>query len=399
MVFAFWRRALEMIMTTDDLRRCGAVPDRAANSPSSPENLLAAAEAGEGAPGDTAPRSWLRSLDWGVMLALAATYISFGSGPAGARAALASLPPLALVAVRGLLAGAILLAWAIKSGAQPPSRQQWLPSVAIGILILALGAGSATAGQRSIPSGVAGVLSAMLPLIAACLGYALFRESVPRRAVLGLVVGFAGLGLLLRPGSNLDSFGVALVVAGQVSWAFGAVLAPRFRLPDDPRVAAGVELLGGAAVLLIAAVILRDFEGLELGAVSMQSWLGLGWLTLSAVVGFTAYGFLAKTVSPSVATTFSYVNPTVAVALGWLLFGEPVSTRMLLATAVIVAGVCLIVSTRTQAPSRVRHPLTSGHGHVYVVSGRAPRPSVQPAAAPASVLAGGDDRSRRLGNG
>jgi len=93
------------------------------------------------------------------------------------------------------------------------------------------------------------------------------------------------------------------------------------------------------------------------------------------------------------------VNPTVAVALGWLLFGEPVSTRMLLATAVIVAGVCLTVSTRTQAPSRVRHPLTSGHGHVYVVSGRAPRPSVQPAAAPASVLAGGDDRSRRLGNG
>jgi len=221
-------------MSTDDLRRCGAVPDRAANSPSSPENLLAAAEAGEGAPGDTAPRSWLRSLDWGVMLALAATYISFGSGPAGARAALASLPPLALVAVRGLLAGAILLAWAIKSGAQPPSRQQWLPSVAIGILILALGAGSATAGQRSIPSGVAGVLSAMLPLIAACLGYALFRESVPRRAVLGLVVGFAGLGLLLRPGSNLDSFGVALVVAGQVSWAFGVVLAPRFRLPETP---------------------------------------------------------------------------------------------------------------------------------------------------------------------
>jgi drug/metabolite transporter (DMT)-like permease len=108
------------------------------NSPSNPGTSLAAANPGKGASGDTAPRSWLRSLDWRVLLALAATYISFGSGPAGARAALASLPPLALVAVRGLLAGAILLAWAVKSGAQPPSRQQWLPSVAIGILILAL---------------------------------------------------------------------------------------------------------------------------------------------------------------------------------------------------------------------------------------------------------------------
>lgn len=176
---------------------------------------------------NTFPPSRLRNIGWRVPLALAATYVFFGSGPAGAKAALASLPPLTLVAVRGLVAGALLLAWAIKSGAQPPTRRQWLSSIAIGILILALGAGSATVGQRSISSGIAGVLSALLPLIAACLGYAMFRESLPRRALLGLAVGFAGVSLLLRPGSGLDPFGVALIVAGQVSWAFGAVLAPR----------------------------------------------------------------------------------------------------------------------------------------------------------------------------
>jgi len=98
--------------------------------------------------------------------------------------------------------------------------------------------------------------------------------------------------------------------------------------------------------------------------VSLQSWLSLRWLVLSAVVGFTAYGYLAKTVSSCVATTFSYVNPIIAIALGWLLFGEPVSIRMMLATAVIVSGVCLMVSTRTQAASRMRHLLTPGHGHV-----------------------------------
>ncbi len=345
-----------------------AAPTAATRHLSGPGLLRADARLGDATP-DRFPRSWLRRLDWRVGLALVATYAFFGSGPAGARAALASLPPLTLVAVRGLVAGALLLAWAIKSGAQPPSRRQWLPAVAIGILILALGAGCGTVGQRTIPSGIAGVLSALLPLFTACLGYALFRERLPRRAVLGLMVGFVGVALLLRPGSNLDPFGLLLIVAGQVSWAFAAVLAPRFRLPDDPRVAAGVELLGGGGVLLVAALGHRDFEGLELGAVSLQSWLGLGWLVLSAVAGFTAYGYLAKTVSSSVATTFSYVNPIVAIILGWLLFGEPVSIRMMVATAVIVAGVCLIVSTRTQAALRMRHPLTSGHGHVHVVKG------------------------------
>jgi len=357
-------------MPSDRSQPSSAAPAAAVRESSKPRFLGADAELG-GATQDTFPQSWLRRLDWRVGLALAATYVFFGSGPAGARAALASLPPLTLVAVRGLMAGALLLAWAIRSGAQPPTRRQWLPAVAIGILILAFGAGGATAGQRTIPSGIAGVLSALLPLFAACLGYALFHERLPRRGVLGLVVGFVGVALLLRPGSNLDPFGLMLIVAGQVSWAFGAVLAPRFRLPDDPRVAAGVELLGGGAVLLVAALVCRDFEGLRPGAVSLQSWLGLGWLTISAVVGFTAYGYLAKTVSSSVATTFSYVNPIIAIALGWFLFGEPVSLQMVLATAVIVAGVCLIVSTRTQAAPRMRHPLTSGHGHVYVVKGPA----------------------------
>ncbi len=318
----------------------------------------------------TVLRSGLRGLDWRVPLALAATYAFFGSGPAGAKAALASLPPLLLVGVRGVVAGGLLLGWSLLSGGRPPSLRQWPSSVLIGTLILVLGAGSGTLGQRTVPSGVAGVLSALLPLLAACLGYALFRERLPRRALVGLGIGFAGIGLLLRPGSNLDPFGLLLIALGQVSWALGAVLAPHVRLPDDPRVAAGAELLSGGGVLLAAAAATGELGRFDVGLVTTQSWLGLGWLVVSAVVGFTAYGFLAKTVSSAVATTFSYVNPVVAIALGWLLFGEPVTARMVLATAVIVAGVCLIISTRSAA-SRRQHPLTSGHGHtITVVSSR-----------------------------
>lgn len=256
-----------------------------------------------------------------------------------------------------------------------PSARQWIASFIIGVLILAIGTGCGSLGQRSVASGVAGVLSALLPLLAACLGYLLFRETLPRRAVIGLIFGFIGVALLLRPGSGLDWFGVMLVVAGQVAWSFAAVLAPRFNLPGDPKMTAGAELLGGGAVLLVAAVMLGQFNGLDLGSVPGKSWIGFGWFMITAVAGFTAYGYLAQNASCSVATSFSYVNPVVALSLGWLLFGEPLSLWMLLAVAVIVTGVCMIVSTRGQATSNTQHPLTSGHGHIYLVRGRG-RPAV-----------------------
>jgi drug/metabolite transporter (DMT)-like permease len=196
-----------------------------------------------------------------------------------------------------------------------------------------------------------------------------FREKLERRALLGLLVGFAGVGLLLRPGAGLDPLGLALLIGSNVSWALGAVLAPRLRLPEDPRVAAGSELLGGGFVLLLVAAALGTFNGLDLGAVTPQSWAGFGWMIVVGVGGFTAYGYLARTVSCSVATTFSYVNPVVAITLGFLLFGEPVTIRMVIAVAVIVVGVCLIVSTRARSPCNPVHPFTSGVGHVYIVRG------------------------------
>jgi len=238
-------------------------------------------------------------------------------------------------------------------------------SFLIGTLILALGAGVGTVGQQTVPSSVVGVLSAMMPLIAACLGFLLFRERPRKQALIGLVIGFSGIALLLRPGANLDMLGVALVVAAQVAWAFGAVLAPRLPLPEDPRLAAGLELLGGSLVLLVASAIRGEFSLVHFEAVASPAWMGLGWLILTAIGGFTAYGFLAKRVSSSVSTTFAYVNPVVAVSLGWLLFSEPVGLRMLVATAVVIIGVCLIVSAGSPEPDRHRHhPFTSGHGHL-----------------------------------
>lgn len=307
-----------------------------------------------------------RAASWGsVALALLATYICFGSSPAGTKAALTSFPPLLIMTVRGTLAGAVLVIWALATGAKRPGLRAVVCSFMVGTLILALGAGVGTIGQRTVPSGVVGVLSALMPLITACLAYLLFREKPTKQGLTGLIIGFSGVGILLRPGSNLDLFGVTLVVAAQVSWALGAVLAPRLRLPEDPRLAAGLELLCGSGVLLLASAAWGELGTLRWDAVSSSSWAGLGWLVLTAIGGFTAYGFLAKRVSSCVSTTFAYVNPVVAISLGWFLFSEPITLRTLVATAVVVAGVCLIVSSGGPEPERRRHhPMTSGHGHV-----------------------------------
>jgi drug/metabolite transporter (DMT)-like permease len=199
-----------------------------------------------------------KRFDWRVALALGATYACFGSGAAAAAAAIQTLPPFLMVAARGLIAGAILTVWALQTGAARPTWRQWRGAALIGILILGCGAGGGTYGQLTVPSGVAGVLSALLPLFAACIGYVAFRERLAGRSIVGLAIGFAGVGLLLRPGANLDVFGVAVIVTGQLAWATGAELAPRAGLPDDPRAAAGLELLAGGGALFVVATLFGD---------------------------------------------------------------------------------------------------------------------------------------------
>src|SRR3954464_2582081 len=179
-----------------------------------------------------------------IVLALPATWIAFGSSPAGTRLALEALSPILIMSARGVISGAFLLAWGLWSGSQWPPTRQWLSSLLIGGLMLAGGAALSTWGQRSLDSGIVGVLSALMPIFAAILGYVLFRDRPTRWALVGLVVGIAGIGLLLRPGSQLDPFGVVLVVIAQASWALGAVLAPRLDLPKEPRLARGPSCSG-----------------------------------------------------------------------------------------------------------------------------------------------------------
>ena len=231
------------------------------------------------------------------------------------------------------------------------------------MLILTLGAGAGTYGQLTVASSVAGTLSALLPLFAAILGYVAFHERLPLQGIAGLVIGFLGIGLLLKPGSGARSLGRGRHRCRADRMAAGAEFAPRLGLPEEPRLAAGLELLVGGTVLLAVAIWWGDWATLDFAAVSTTSWLRFGWLIVIAVVGFTAFGYLTQNVSPAIATTFSYVNPIVAMALGWLLFSEAINWRMIIAMVISAAGVFLIVSTKTEGPIKLRYPLTSGHGH------------------------------------
>jgi drug/metabolite transporter (DMT)-like permease len=176
------------------------------------------------------------------------------------------------------------------------------------------------------------------------------------RVWLGIAIGFVGLGILIGPadvlgGQSVDGWGAAALVTASVTWAIGSVASRRATLPDSPLLGTGMEMLTGGAMMLLAGLALGEWRGLELVSISRESWIGLIYLTLvGSLVGFTAYIWLLHNVDIAKASTYAYVNPVVAVFLGWAIAGEPLSARVLVAAAVIVAGVVFISTGRTRPP-------------------------------------------------
>jgi drug/metabolite transporter (DMT)-like permease len=262
------------------------------------------------------------------------------------------MPPLSMGALRFLVAGGLLYPWAVRRGDREgdrPGLAQWAAGAAVGVALLAGGNGAVTWGEQHIPSGVAALLIATVPLWMSILGRVALRERLAWTAVLGLAAGFAGLVLLVRPSGShrLDPVATAVVLGGALAWAGGSVWSRRAPLPRRPLVGAGIEMLAGGAALALAAAVGGELGRIHPTAVSAASLAAVAYLVVfGSLIAFTAYAWLLRNVRTSVAATYAYVNPVVAVALGWAFGGEPVSGRTLLAGAVIVAGVTLIVTAR-----------------------------------------------------
>ena len=285
-----------------------------------------------------------------VILALGTVYLVWGSTYFGILIAIRTIPPLSMAALRFTVAGGLLYAWAVRRGDREgdrPGLAQWAAAAVVGTALLAAGNGAVTWAEQRIPSGIAALLIASVPLWMSILGRVLLAERLSWLAVVGLAVGFAGLVLLVRPSGTdrLDLTATVVVLGGALAWASGSVWSRRAPLPRRPLVTTGMEMLAGGAVLAVASVVGGEPARIRFAEISVSSVLAVAYLVVfGSLVAFTAYVWLLRNVRTSVVGTYAYVNPVVAVALGAVLGGEPVTGRALLAGAVILAGVALIVT-------------------------------------------------------
>jgi drug/metabolite transporter (DMT)-like permease len=283
-----------------------------------------------------------------VYAALGTIYVVWGSTFLAIEYAVRTLPPFLAMSARHLVAGSLLLAWGRARRASEPIGRAQLVAAAIfgGALFLGSHGGLAWA-QTRIPSGVAALIVASIPLWIAGLDRVAFGRRLSTRAVAGLLLGFTGIAVLVDPigGGPVDTAGgiVALLSAG--SWAAGSLYSRGAPLPKDPIVSAGLASLAGGTLLLGASGLGGELAGFDASAVSGESLAGLVYLiVMGSLVGLTAYVWLLRAAPISLVATYAYVNPVVAVLLGWAVVGEAISTRVLVAGAAIVLAVALIVS-------------------------------------------------------
>jgi drug/metabolite transporter (DMT)-like permease len=296
-----------------------------------------------------------------LIAAFAAVYVIWGSTYLAIRFAVETLPPLLMASARFVVAGVIVLAWArLRDGAAWPTRVEWRVGLISGALLLLGGNGGVSWAEQQVPSGIAALLVAVVPVFMVLLEWLRPGGSRPRAAVFaGVGLGLAGLALLvgpdaLRGGSRGSALGALVLVLASLSWAAGSLYTQLAPKAASGTMATGAQMLTGGLALLVAAIVAGEPAHLDLSHASSSSILAFFYLlTFGSLIGFTAYVYLLGHTTAAKASTYAYVNPVVALLLGWAIGHEPVTTRTLLAAAVILAGVAIITVTR-DAPAATR---------------------------------------------
>jgi drug/metabolite transporter (DMT)-like permease len=324
-----------------------------------------------------------RRLTPAVWLALLTLYVVWGSTYLGIRFAIETIPPYVMSAARFLIAGGLILGIAIVSNprAPRPTLRQVRDSVIVGTLLLGGGMGLVAWGEQTVPSSIAALLIALLPAWLAVLGRIFVGERIGRWVSVGIVIGVAGVAVLVGPwqaGGSLDPAGVAAILLSPVLWAAGSVFAAhRATQHPDPLRSTGIQMLGGSAVLAVVAVLSGELAGFEPSAVSTTSLAGLAYLILvGSLVGYTTYVWILGRAPLATVGTYAFVNPVVAVILGALIGGETIGPRVLVAGSMIVVAVALIVIARGR-PARAAQPAPSvvPPDELPPRDGRVPRPA------------------------
>jgi drug/metabolite transporter (DMT)-like permease len=293
-----------------------------------------------------------------VWAALVSVWAFWGGTYLAIRVVVRTMPPFLSASLRFLVAGAVLYAVAVRRGDRAgdrPSRAQWMAAAIIGGSLLLGGNGLVMWAEQTVASGIAALIIASVPLWLALLDRVVLGNRLSWLAVVGLAVGFSGLVLLVNPsgGSRLNLAGAGALMIASLSWAAGSLYARHAPLPKRPLVGTGMQMLAGGMLLGLVGLARGELGQFDPAAVSIESVLGLAYLIVfGSLVAFSAYIWLLRVTRTTLVSTYAYVNPIVAVFLGWGVLSEPISLQTLIAGMIIVVAVALIVSARrTKEPA------------------------------------------------
>ena len=278
------------------------------------------------------------SRTWRLALAFASLYIVWGSTYLAIRYAVVTIPPFVMLGTRFLISGAILYWWAVWRGNRHPSAPAWRDASITGVLLLCCGNASVAWAEQRVPSGTTALLVAVVPAWMVLLDWLRPHGVRPRLGVfLGLAMGFIGLTLLIGPAAlnsghaRVDPVGVMALLAGSIAWAAGSIYNRHGVRPESAQLATGMQMLAGSVALLIVATVSGEVRHFDIHSVTRSALHRVGvprLVTFGSLVGFTAYIYLLRETTAARASTYAYINPLVAVGLGWAVAGEPVSSSV-----------------------------------------------------------------------
>jgi drug/metabolite transporter (DMT)-like permease len=287
--------------------------------------------------------------------ALLTVWVVWGSTFVAIRVGVESMPPLAMASLRYLAAGAILFPIARRRGgrrvraADRPRLAQWLGTAVVGTMLLAFGNGAACYAEQTLPAGLTALLIATVPIWMAIADRVINRRAISPLGWLALGVGVAGVAILARPQEHESLLPVLVVLGGSLSWGTGSVLSGRLPVPARPLLGSAMEMLAGGLVLAALAAATGELSRLDPGHVSGGSWLALLYLIgPGSLLAMTCYVIALRSLPTATVSTYAYVNPVVAVALGWLLLGERLTPVTMLGGAVVLVSVVLLLTSRSR---------------------------------------------------
>ena len=300
-----------------------------------------------------------------IITGFATIYLLWGSTYLGIKIAVETLPPFLMASARFFVAGIIVTAWVVCTGRFKATRRQWIDNSLIGGLLLLGGNGVVAWAEQKIPSGVSTLVVSLGPLFIVLLDWAVFKFSRDQSrgnrptwaTFVGVGLGIIGLAVLVAPNlgagkSQLDPWRVGGLVLACFCWSVGSIYTRYARTPAEPFTAAAIQMLAGSVWLIVVSVLMGEPEHFSLNAASSRSLVAWGYLIVAgSLVGFTTFVWLMKHCTPARVSTFAYVNPVVAVFLGWMIAHETVGVSMLFAAAIIIAGVAIITASKRKKPA------------------------------------------------